>query len=632
MGNRMSARREEDGYKPISDYGLIGNCHSAALVALDGSIDWCCLPRFDSAALFSRILDSRKGGYFQVAPRVVRSVSRRYLPATNVLETTFGTDTGVAKLTDFMPTHEHRDPKEPLEVGFSLRVARILECVSGSIDFKVECLPRFDYGTIVPHASLDGPHKGFAHGGSDALSVYCSAPLTESDDGFWSEGLLTADQKLYAAVTHQPYFSHAAVAVDKVEIEEQLAETVKFWQEWSARCTFDGEYGDDVLRSALTLKALTYAPSGALVAAATTSLPEAIGGSRNWDYRFTWIRDAAFALYALSIIGYTEEPRAFKDWLEWSTLGRAQDLQIMYGLGGERRLTEVEIPGLEGYRKSRPVRVGNGAYSQFQLDVYGEVLDSAHLYRKFVGGVDPDYWQYLRRVVEFVIERWREPDDGIWETRGGSQQFVFSKVMCWVALDRAIKAVRDLGLPGDVEHWRGVRTEIREDVLARGYDAERGAFVQAYGSKVLDAANLMLPLVGFIRATDPRMRSTIEAIEAKLTSPQGYVYRYRDLDDGLGGDEGTFTMCSFWLADDLIALGELGRARALFEKVRSCANDLGLLSEEIDVSTGEMLGNFPQAFSHMGLINTAVQLRRGALRAEARVSAGTGEGQGGGAT
>ena len=604
----MTSAPLDRDYKPISDYGLIGNCHSAALVSLDGSIDWCCLPRFDSPGIFNRILDSKTGGYFRIAPEEVRSVTRRYLPATNVLETTFRTGTGLATLTDFMPTHPPTGSSEHHEAGSHLRVARILECISGSVSFTLECYPRFDYGTIVPHANLEDPHSGFAHGGADALWVYCSAPMQEVEDGFRSEGVLKEGHMLSANVSYQSQTTHKAEPLDETETLRRLAQTVSYWQQWSALCNYEGRYSESVLRSALTLKALTYTPSGAIVAAPTTSLPEAIGGSRNWDYRFTWIRDASFALYALSILGFTGEARAFKDWLEWSTMGRARDLQIMYALGGERRLSEVEIPELEGYQRSRPVRIGNAAYSQFQTDIYGEVLDSAHLYRRFVGGVDPDYWQYLLRVVGFVIDHWREPDDGVWEARSGRQHFVFSKVWCWVALDRAIKAARSLNLPGDVEQWRRVRRDIKEEVLAKGYDPERGAFVQAYGSKALDAAVLMLPLVGFIRADDPRMRSTIRTIERELTSSQGYVYRYRDYDDGLGGHEGAFTMCTFWLANDLIALGELDRARAIFEKLRGCANDLGLLSEEIDPDTNAQLGNFPQAFSHMALINTAVLL------------------------
>jgi len=608
---------------PISDYALISDMHSCCLVSKGGSIDWCCFPRFDSAAIFSRILDWQKGGYFQLAPRAVRSIKRRYVPMTNVVETTFQTDGGTARLTDFMPTHAHPAPRDSEDATRRRQILRILECLSGTVSFQMECRPRFDYGTIVPHTVLNSGNLGLAHGGPDAISVYCSAPLREADSGFQSDGLLRAGEKLYAAVTYQVRFpvgratfaSHTVEAVRESEIEQSLNATRRFWEEWSALCTYHGEYRDDVLRSALTLKALTYAPSGALLAAATTSLPEVVGGTRNWDYRFTWIRDATFALYALFILGYKSEGRAFKDWLEWSTVGRARDLQAMYGLLGERRLTEVLLPELDGYRGSRPVRIGNGAYSQFQLDIYGEVLDSAHLYRKFGGEMDPEYWQYLTRVVEFVIDHWREPDEGIWETRGGRQHFVFSKAMCWVAMDRAIKLARALDLPGDVDRWLAVAAEIRQDVLAKGYDPELGAFVQAYDSKTLDASVLMLPLVGFIRADDPRMRSTIEAIERELTSPQGYVYRYRDYEDGLAGDEGAFNICSFWLADNLIALGELPRARELFDSLRGCANDVGLFSEEIDPSTGEMLGNFPQAFTHLAVINTAVQLHKAGARA-----------------
>ena len=345
------------------------------------------------------------------------------------------------------------------------------------------------------------------------------------------------------------------------------------------------------------------------MAAPTTSLPEAIGGKRNWDYRYTWIRDATFAIYALSIIGYTEEGRDFKDWLERNTSGEAADLQVMYGLGGERNLKELEIPELDGYRLSRPVRIGNRAYSQFQLDIYGEIMDSAHIFRKFGGAVDSEYWEYLRKVVNFVIDHWNEPDEGIWETRGGREHFVFSKVMCWVALDRAIRAATDLGLPGDIVQWKEVREKIQVEILDKGYSQEKGAFVQSYGSRNLDASSLMMPLVGFLPATHEKMESTIRAIQAELTSPKGFVYRYKDFDDGLDGTEGSFIICTFWLADNLIQLGEVDAARKLFDSAMTCANDLGLLSEEFDTETGEMLGNFPQAFSHLAMINTAVHLQ-----------------------
>jgi len=598
-------------YKRIGDYGLIGGMHGSALVSSDGSIDWCCMPRFDSPALFSRILDSNKGGFYKLAPAKISSSTRRYLPNTNVLETSFSTSTGTGVLIDFMPVHRHLVmSREPLEVTDSQRVVRILHCTKGRLDFEMDCYPKFDYGTIVPHASLSSPTTGMAHGGSEAVSVYCSSQLTVVNDGFRSRGVIFEGEKIYSTVSNQVSFSRCSEPLTPTELDEELADTTAFWENWAAQCTFQGEHREAVLRSALTLKALTYAPSGALVAAPTTSLPEVIGGERNWDYRYTWIRDATFAIYALSIIGYTGEARAFKNWLEWSTSGRARDLQVMYGLGGERRLTETEIPELEGYMNSKPVRIGNGAYDQFQLDIYGEIMDSAHIFRKFGGAVDADYWEYLRRVVNFVIDHWREPDEGIWETRGGRQHFVFSKVMCWVAMDRAIKAATDLKLPGDVENWKKVRDEICNDVMSKGYSQERQAFVQSYGSDNLDAANLMLPLVGFIPATDPMMRSTIKATQKELTNKQGFVYRYTKFDDGLNGSEGSFIICTFWLADNLIHLGQIDEARVLLNSLLNCANDLGLLSEEYDSATGNMLGNFPQAFSHLALINTAVQLQQ----------------------
>jgi GH15 family glucan-1,4-alpha-glucosidase len=602
-------------YPPIAEYGLIGDMHSCALVSRAGSVDWCCFPRFDSPSVFGRILDWRKGGHFLLAPAGARSTRRRYLPNTNVIETIFETETGAATLTDFMPVHPHAKPEQPLEVGSSQQIVRILRCTRGTVDIRMECRPRFDYGSIVPHAQVINPNAGFAHGGGDAISLFYSGEMRMEDDAFIADTRLNAGEEVCASVTYSPGFSHDARIPDEGELHRDLKETIHFWEQWAGLNTYRGEYREDVLRSALLLKALTYGPSGGLVAAATTSLPEDVGGERNWDYRFSWIRDTSFAIYALSILGYRQEAAAFKVWQEWSTVGRARDLQVMYGLGGERRLAEILLTELEGYRHSRPVRIGNGAHTQLQLDVYGELLDSAHLYRKFGGKVDPDYWQYLTRVVNFVIDNWREPDEGIWETRGGARHFVFSKVMCWVALDRAIKAARALDLPADLERWRAMRTEIRQDILDKGYDSERGAFVQAYGSKNLDAATLMLPLVRFIKANDPRMLSTIHAIERELTSPLGLVYRYRNFDDGLTGDEGTFVMCTYWLADNLIELGQLDRARALFDKLNGYRNDLGLLAEQVHGETGELLGNFPQTFSHMALINTAVMLQRAEQRA-----------------
>jgi GH15 family glucan-1,4-alpha-glucosidase len=594
-------------YPPISDYGLIGDMQSCALVSKYGSVDWACFPRFDSASVFGRLLDWQRGGYFLLAPRGVQSESRRYLPNTNVLETSFETGSGRAILTDFMPVMHETHRTGLLGMSQQRQIVRELRCVSGSFEFEMVCAPRFDYGSIVPHVVLTSPHMGLAHGGSDAVSVHCTAPMRAEDDGFVAGGILRQGESVSVSARYEPGQPHSPEEVSEQQMHGLLDQTLEFWRTWAAGCTYLGEYRDDVIRAALTLKALTYAPSGALLASATTSLPEVIGGSRNWDYRFTWIRDATFALYALSTLGFHQEGEDFKQWLEWSTLGRARDLQIMYGITGERRLTEIELE-MEGYRKSRPVRIGNAAYGQLQLDIYGEIMDSAHLYRKFGGKMDEEYWGYLRRVVNFVLDHWREPDDGIWESRGGPQHWVYSKVMCWVAIDRAIKAAMALDLPGEVPRWQNAREEIRNEVLKRGYNEELGHFVQAFDNRALDASVLLLPLVGFIPATDPRMKSTIEAIERELTTPEGLVYRYKDTDDGLGGEEGAFMICSFWLCDNLVFLGRKQEARALFEKLRTYSNDLDLYSEEIDPKTLTMLGNFPQAFTHLGLIGTAVQL------------------------
>ncbi len=678
MEEQASRALTSASYPAIADYGIIGAMRTCALVSKAGSIDWLCLPSFDSPSVFGRMLDWHRGGYFQIVPRGVRSIDRRYLPETNILETTFQTQTGTAKLTDFMPVdtrsheldpderrlrlpsglnlvlsklHHHRAPiagmLKPHDVEIYPKVLRILECTEGEISFVVACYPRFAYGAVVPLIALIESEEGvsqhgYARGGGNAMSMYCSAPLRlGEDDSFHSEGSLGPGEKLYAGVAHQAFFLPAAEEIDGPRIEQLLDETTRYWKEWAQRCTYRGEYRDEVLRSALALKTLTYEPTGALLAAATTSLPESPAGERNWDYRFTWIRDATFSLEALHNLGYTSEAQAFKRWLEW-TAAYPEDLQIMYGLRGERWLTEVELP-LEGYRWSRPVRIGNGAYEQFQLDIYGEILDSAFIYRKITGPqaepdtwefeeeepervvAEPEQWEFLSAVVEFVIGNWRRPDAGIWETRGGYRHFVYSKVMCWVALDRGVKMAEELStVPGDrerfniteesISRWREVREEIRADILINGYDpnyrVNQGAFVQSYGSKNLDASALMLPLVGFIEATDPMMRSTIEAIQRDLMSPEGFVYRYKGFDDGLEGGEGSFTICTYWFINNLIALGEIEQAKEKFEALLGYANDLGLLSEEINAETGEMLGNFPQAFSHLALIDCATSLDR----------------------
>lgn len=599
-------------YAPISDYGLISDMHSCALVSRAGSIDWACFPRFDSPSVFGRLLDWDRAGCFGLTVLDIVDTHRRYLPGTNILETRFQTDTGTAILRDCMPVPPHSRVDQPRQIGSHHQILRVLQCVEGVVRYRLSCYPRFDYGTVVPHAEFrDG--IAYAHGGGHAVSLCCSEPLQLHNDGFRADGMLRSGERLRAALTYHPGRDDGPEVLNKADIDYRFAETELFWEEWSGQCAYTGRYRDTVVRSALALKALTYAPSGALVAAATTSLPESVGGRRNWDYRFTWIRDATFALYALAIVGFKEEIHEFKRWLEWATAGRARDLQIMYGLQGERRLLEQEVPELEGYRGSRPVQYGNAAYRQFQLDIYGELLDAAHIYRRVADGqIDDDHWAFLCDIVETVIERWRDPDEGIWEVRGQRQHFVFSKVMCWVALDRAIRAATDLGLRADIDRWTRERDTIRADILENGYDREIGAFVQAYGSKHLDASVLMLPLVKFIPATDERMRSTVRAIERELCASNGFIYRYRSFDDGLPGDEGAFTICTFWLADNLILMGEVDRGRALFEKVIAHANDLGLHSEQIDPATGMMLGNFPQALSHLAAINTAVLLDRAA--------------------
>lgn len=651
-------------YSPIADYGLIGDMHSCALISKKGSIDWACLPNFDSPSTFGRILDARKGGYFAMTPRGIKSTTRRYLPRTNVLETTFETETGIATLTDFMPIHppshsrielgggrrgadphishllKHprtadvspsitltgEDVTEPFEIIFQAKIIRILECVSGQVEFDVVISPRFDYGTIKPRCTLDGGKDthGLAHGGANALLVYSSNSLKIEEGNFVSGGTLGSGQKAYAAcasLTHfTTDFSASDAWVSSAAIDHALERTIGYWETWSSKAKVEGEYADDILRSALALKSLVFEPSGAILAAATTSLPEGLGGERNWDYRFTWIRDASFSLKAFYALGLTEEAEGFKDWLKWTT-AYPEDLQLMYGIRGERYLEERTLP-LEGYWWSAPVRVGNGAAEQFQLDIYGELMDAAQSYFAITGRLpDMDYWGLLHDVVEFAAKRWRDPDAGIWESRGGNRHFVYSKVQCWTALDRGCRIVEAVlkASPGnehlqkDLDHWTKVRQEIKDEILAVGYDKTLGAFVQSYGSRTLDASALMLPLVGFIEADHPYMKSTIEAIERDLTSPEGLVYRYRGFDDGLAGGEGTFIICSFWMVQCLVKLGETARARSLFERLRGYANDLGLFSEEYDTQSNEMLGNFPQAFSHLAFIQSALALHAAVL-------------------
>lgn len=594
-------------YPPISDYALLSDAHTAALLSSAGSVDWLCLPRFDSPAVFARLLDWPRGGHFELVVPDATAVRRRYLPDTNIVETVFEGPDGAATLVDVLAIHPHATPEAPSEHVIRERLVRLLTCDRGAVRFRMTCMPRFDYGTIVPQVSLPTPRFGSAHGGAQGLSVTTSHRMEIRADAFVSEGTLGHGESCFAVLRDDPRYVPASQAVSHAQVVRWINAARRHWEDWAGHCAYDGPDRERVVRSALVLKGLTYEPSGAMVAAPTASLPERIGGALNWDYRFAWPRDASFVLNALCSLGYSEEAQAFLHWLDWTAVGRARDLQIVYGVGGERRLTEFELPQLEGYRGSRPVRIGNAAHGQFQLDVYGEILDAVLVGQERAGEFHPERWRFLTRVADFVVEHWREPDEGIWEGRGGRRHHVHSKVMCWVALDRALRLAALRRLPCDVDRWSEARDAIREEVLRLGWHEGRKSFVQAYGGEDLDAATLLIPIVGFLPPSDPRVRATIAAVERELTSPEGFVYR-NDM-HGPRGSEGTFAICTFWLVEALVLVGETTRARALFDRMAACANDLGLYGEEIESGTLATLGNFPQALTHLGHILAAVRLR-----------------------
>jgi GH15 family glucan-1,4-alpha-glucosidase len=592
-------------YPPISDYALISDCHSGALVSKDGSVDWCTFHRFEARPVFGRILDWAKAGFFRVAPLDDDYEStRQYLPGTNVLETTFRTPAGTLVLTDFfayrMPAMAHPDHQ----------LIRIARCTEGEVAVKVKFVPRFDYGLTTPRLETLAEDLVVVYGGADSLVLQSELPFGHAELSA-TEGnrTLRAGEEAFVVLTYQLPHELDPQRLTREEVQTKLETTVATWSAWADRCTYDGPYREQVVRSALVLKALTNGPTGAIVAAATTSLPEEVGGERNWDYRYSWLRDSALTLNALFALGYDEEARAYMAWLKRTTAGRASELQIMYGVGGERLLPEVELDWLEGYRGSKPVRIGNGAYSQFQLDVFGELLDTVWVYRQHGGELDDVFWEFLGRVAGAVTDRWREPDQGIWEIRGEPRHFVYSKVMAWVALDRVIRIAELDGREGTLDVWRANRDELRELIERDGIDPETGAFLQSFGDGgKLDASNLMIPIVGFVEHVDPRARATTERIAAEL-SADGFVYRYvTDGVDGLSGDEATFAICSFWLVECLARAGETEQARELFERLLGFCNDVGLLAEEIDPHSGELIGNFPQAFSHLGLIQAAIAL------------------------
>ncbi|MCY4415376.1 MAG: glycoside hydrolase family 15 protein [Chloroflexi bacterium] len=606
-------------YLPIEDYGIVGNMRTCALIGVNGSVDWFCCPRFDSPSVFGAILDDQKGGHFKIAPELGEASVRRqvYWPASNVLITRFLAQSGVAEIIDYMPVSTSLHPHEHTEL------IRRVNCVRGVVPFILECYPAFNYGRDSHRTELNAEGAAFV---SKDIGLQLSTPIILERDGGGVIGAfaLSAGESATIAIGVLGDDQESYHPLTEAESDALFEETVSYWRGWLSQCTYKGRWREMVERSALVLKLLTYEPTGAIVAAPTCSLPEELGGVRNWDYRYTWIRDAAFTLYALLRIGFTNEAGRFMHWLE-SQIDPFDDdwrnIQIMYGIDGRRELEEFTLDHLDGYRGSKPVRVGNGAYDQLQLDIYGELMDSVYLFNRYGEPISYDFWTKLRQMTNWVCENWRLPDEGIWETRGGRQHFVYSKLMCWVMMDRAVKMADLRSFPSERLKWMATRDEIYEDILANGWNEDRQAFVQHYGSDSLDASNLIMPLVFFMSPTDPRMLSTLDAInrppqQGGLVS-DSLVYRYNSeqFSDGLTGQEGTFNMCTFWLVEALTRASwggdrrRLDQARLMFEKMLGYANHLGLYAEETGPS-GEGLGNFPQAFTHLALISCAFNLDR----------------------
>jgi len=579
----------------IEDYAMIGDCHTAALVSRDGSIDWLCLPRFDSAACFAALLGTPEHGRWLLAPAGgVRSIRRRYRDGTLILETDYETDTGMVTVTDCMPVR-----------GQAPDLIRTVEGKRGTVAMRMELIIRLDYGSTVPWVQrIDGGISAIA--GPDRLVLITPVPLHGEGLTTVAEFTVTAGHRESFTLLWHPSHEELPAPIDPYWA---VLGTERWWRDWSDRCTYRGEYREAVKRSLITLKALTYAPTGGIVAAPTTSLPEQIGGVRNWDYRFCWLRDATFTLFSLMKTGYLDEARAWRAWLMRAIAGQPSSTHILYGIAGERRLPESTLDWLPGYENSAPVRIGNAASTQFQLDVYGEVIDA--LYHARVLGLEalPDAWNNARALLEFVETAWMKPDEGIWEVRGPRRHFTHSKVMAWVAFDRGVKAMERFGLDGPVERWRQARDQIHAQVCAEGFNAQLGSFTQSYGSTELDASLLMIPLVGFLPAKDPRVKGTVAAIEKDLMT-DGFVARYlsHEAVDGLPAGEGAFLPCTLWMADNLHLMGREAEARKIFERLLGLCNDVGLISEEYDVHAGRLVGNFPQAFTHVGLVNTALNL------------------------
>jgi GH15 family glucan-1,4-alpha-glucosidase len=593
---------------PIADHALLSDCHSAALVTRSGSVDWLCFPRFDSPSVFGRLLDDT-AGHWSIAPAGPSESTRGYVDRTMVLQTTFETSSGRLVVTDALAlgpdSHEHQ-----LGKGAPHLLIRRVECTSGEVDVAIAYSPRAEYG-LISHllSNVDGGVT--ARGGAEWLVLTSPVPL-ELDAGTGTAQLhLTAGETRTFALHRSTLGEVPARVWTDDELADRLADTIAKWQAWcEVHQSYDGPWADQVHLSGRVLQALHYQPSGAIVAAATTSLPEGVGGERNWDYRFTWVRDASFTMDALWVAACPDEANDFFSFMCTAAAGsldRGMALQIMFGIGGEHDLSERSLTHLDGWRDSRPVRVGNGAWEQQQVDVYGELLDCLRRLADQIGELDPHTKAFLAACADTAAVKWREPDQGIWEVRGEPRHFLYSKVMCWVALDRAINLASRLDAEERVDSWKAARDEIYESVINDGWSEEAGSFTQYFGGTELDASNLMLPIVGFLPATHPRMKATIDAVAERLTDEHGLVFRYRAEEgvDGLAGTEGTFLLCTFWLAQAQAMAGEVAAARTTFERAAQYANDLGLLAEEVDSETGEMLGNFPQAFSHIGLVNAA---------------------------